>query len=688
MNERTRLIFFIAISAIILLTYQPVFRYFGWLPSVPTTIPSTSPTTTAAPTPIATMPTVTSPTGTTQSTSAPAASLIPSLPMTPQLVSTTDLSTSRTIVLGSDQINDPNYALQLSINPVGGGLNQVILNKYKQKVDSDERFAFVKPYAADHDEAFSTQSITINDKTFLIGEKPWRTEKAGDSAMLTLELATPAPDSKPLVRIQKTFQVLPRSADANSPQGYEIKFAQKVTNLSGEPLNISTTIIGPTFPASEMSRGGDRQLIGGYKKDAKVVLRYDALESFTKDAPSKDYTTDKENHPLLWIGAGTNYFNAIIKPDEPWIAKVVATAVNPEAEAHHRQLLIAIETAPTGVLAAGASRDLSANVFFGPRLRSLLHNPYYSAAGYEYFHTLEISGSCTYCAFSSITDFLMMLLGFFHNYIFRDWGLAIIALVFLVRACLHPITKRSQVSMAKMAKMGPEIERIKKKYGDDKEAMNRAMMEFYKNHGATPILGCLPMFLQMPIWISLYSGLSTTFELRHEPFLYGLTWIRDLSKPDHLMEFQQPFNLLFLHIDGLNIIPLLLMVAFYMQYKLQPKPPAMTPEQKQQQKMMMWMTTLLFPLMLYPMPSGLNIYIFASTLFGVIESKIIRNHITQQEALKPVGVQFVDGEVVDPHRNKDLPAKSGGIFGWFAKLQQRAEELRHDAEKQKPKKRQ
>jgi YidC/Oxa1 family membrane protein insertase len=277
----------------------------------------------------------------------------------------------------------------------------------------------------------------------------------------------------------------------------------------------------------------------------------------------------------------------------------------------------------------------------------------------------------------------MWLLGIFHA-IFRDWGLAIIALVFIVRAVLHPITKKSQINMAKMAKMGPEIERIKKKYGDDKEALNRAMLEFYKNHGATPILGCLPMFLQMPIWISLYSGLSTTFELRHAPFLYGLTWIKDLSKPDHLIEFDRAWNFLFIHIDGLNVIPILLAVAFYLQYKLQPKPPVMTEEQKSQQRMMMWMTTLLFPLMLYPMPSGLNIYIFASTIFGVIESKIIRNHIEKQEALKPTGPQFVDGEVVD---SKPVSSSRGGVFGWFARLQERAEALRQEAEKKARQKR-
>lgn len=682
MNERQRLFLFIVISAAVLFAYQPILRYFGYLPDPvtrPTTIPATAPTTS----PIAGVPSTTQAVESTPGTAIIEAPKTQATAPVPTIKSTTQVPSAGPITLGSAVRNDPNYALELVVNPVGAGLDSVVLNKYKQQVDSDAPFTFERPYADPGTAALSTRSITLNGQTHDISKQTWRAERSGDTATLTLDLA--AADGKPLVRLTKVFKVLPRSDDTNGPQGYEIEFSQSVQNTSDQPQNISTTIIGPTFPASELSRGGDRQLIAGFKGDTKVILHYDPLEAFTADYAVKDYTANKDGLPLLWIGAGTNYFNAIVRPETPWVAKATGTAVNPNADPHQRQVTIALDTVATGTIAPGTSSAIDADVFFGPRQRSVLQNAYYSAPGLQYFHTLEISGSCTYCAFSSITDFLMMLLGFF-EWVFKDWGLAIIALVFIVRAALHPITKRSQVNMAKMAKMGPEIERIKKKYGDDKDAMNRAMMEFYKNHGATPILGCLPMFLQMPIWISLYSGLSTTFELRHEPFLYGITWIKDLSKPDHLIEFAQPYNFLFIHIDGLNIIPILLMVVFYFQYKLQPKPPAMTDEQKQQQKMMMWMTTLLFPLMLYPMPSGLNIYIFASTLFGVIESKIIRNHIDKQEALKPSGPTFVEGEVVDK-KKKVEPPKSGGIFGWFAKLQQRAEELRNEAEKKANQKR-
>lgn len=681
MNERQRLVLFIIISAVILFAYQPILHYFGLLPT-PTTQPTTRPIP-PHPTPelLETIPGVPGTLPSVEESPATVPTLVPATTPAVGIKSITDATDAQPVQLGSPIRNDPNYALGLTINPVGGALDAVVLNRYKQQVDREDPFVFERPYQDPGTAALATRSITLNGKTHDISQLVWQTRQQGDTAVLTLDLAKQ--DGSPLVRLTKSFRVFPRSDDPKTPQGYEIEFSQQIQNLSAQPLDIKTTVVGPTFPASELLRGGDRQLIAGYKSDNKVVLHYNPLEAFDASQPTIDYTVDKNGLPLLWIGAGTNYFNAILRPQTPWIEKAVGTALNPQADPHQRQVSILLETTSSGALAPGATRRLDANVFFGPRLRSLLRNEYYSAPGLQYHHTLEISGACTFCAFSDITNFLMWLLGIFHA-IFRDWGLAIIALVFIVRAVLHPITKKSQINMAKMAKMAPEIERIKKKYGDDKEALNRAMLEFYKNHGATPILGCLPMFLQMPIWISLYSGLSTTFELRHAPFLYGLTWIKDLSKPDHLIEFDRAWNFLFIHIDGLNVIPILLAVAFYLQYKLQPKPPVMTEEQKSQQRMMMWMTTLLFPLMLYPMPSGLNIYIFASTIFGVIESKIIRNHIEKQEALKPTGPQFVDGEVVD---SKPASSSRGGVFGWFARLQERAEALRQEAEKKARQKR-
>ena len=243
--------------------------------------------------------------------------------------------------------------------------------------------------------------------------------------------------------------------------------------------------------------------------------------------------------------------------------------------------------------------------------------------------------------------------------ILRDWGLAIIALVLVVRTLLHPITKRSQRSMMRMTKLGPEMERLKKKYGDDKDAMSKAMGEFYREHGLAALpLGCLPMFLQTPIWIALYSTLQAEFSLRHAPFLefFGvhLTWISDLARPDNLIDFGQPVPLVFFTIHGINLLPLLLAVVFFFQMKFQPQPVATTPEQASQQKLMKWIMVLMFPLFLYKAPSGLNIYIITSTLIGIFESKRIRDQLKAEEEAKPV-------EIVDSPKGKPSPnGRKGG----------------------------
>src|ERR1041385_7128215 len=169
------------------------------------------------------------------------------------------------------------------------------------------------------------------------------------------------------------------------------------------------------------------------------------------------------------------------------------------------------------------------------------------------------------------------------------------------------------------------------------------MMALYKEQGVGAYLGCLPMFLQMPIWIALWQALQTTFELRQADFLWGALWFHDLSRPDRLIAFSQPFviPLLGWQLRSINLLPILLAVVFYLQQEFTPKPPATTPEQETQQKMMKWMS-LLFPIFLYSQPSGLNLYILTSTSIGIVESKRNRDHIKQKEEEEKAGKIFVD----------------------------------------------
>jgi len=520
--------------------------------------------------------------------------------------------------------------------------------------------------------------------------------------------ATYVVDLPPSLQLRKTFRVFPRKGGPRDGSGgFEVVVEYGFRNTGAGDVKVKTAFNGPTLPPPEILRGPDRQIIGGYLDGGNTIaVHATAVESFTPDEPTKDLSADKDKLPFLWAGAASVYFEALVLPD----TAAVGTPANPlqtiraegidvrkETDAAHRTVATVFETKELTVPANG-ELVVPLNVYFGPKWRNVLTSAYYTTFPRAYNQTLVIaSGMCAVCTFDWLINVLVWMLGAFHV-ITRDWGLAIICLVILVRTLLHPITKRSQVSMMKMGKMGPQMEALKKKYGDDKEALSKAMWEFQKSQGITPILGCLPMFLQMPIWIALWSSLQTTFELRQAPFLWGFTWIKDLSKPDHLVEISHPFKLFFgIQFDGINVLPILLGGVFFLQQKFQPQPPAMTPEQEQQRKMMQWMS-LLFPLFLYAGPSGLNLYILTSTTIGIIESKRIRDHIKQREEAEKEGKVIIDAPPTRGSKRKrdddqgplgrgrgSEPPKKPAPTGWFGKKiaewTEKAEQIRREAER-------
>ncbi|MCK4958969.1 MAG: membrane protein insertase YidC, partial [Planctomycetes bacterium] len=182
----------------------------------------------------------------------------------------------------------------------------------------------------------------------------------------------------------------------------------------------------------------------------------------------------------------------------------------------------------------------------------------------------------------------------------------------------------------KMQKLAPMMQKIKEKYADDKEAQQREMMKFYKQHGAGGFLGWMPMMLQMPVWIALWTSINISFELRGAEFLPF--WITDLSVPDALIPFKAINLPIFGEISSFNLLPILMGVVMYFQQKLMPhSSAAANPQAAQQQKMMQIMMPLMFPIMLYKGPSGVNLYILSSITAGVFEQMIIRKHIREKE---------------------------------------------------------
>jgi YidC/Oxa1 family membrane protein insertase len=193
---------------------------------------------------------------------------------------------------------------------------------------------------------------------------------------------------------------------------------------------------------------------------------------------------------------------------------------------------------------------------------------------------------------------LMWLLLKFYEFV-RNWGLAIMLLTLLVKGATIPFTTKSMRSMKAMAVLAPQMKALQEKYKGDRQRLQMETMALYKQHGANPLSGCLPIFLQMPIWLALYRMLSSTGELYRQPFIPG--WIDDLTAA-----------------DPSHVLPIVLMVTMFLQARLQPMSP--DPSQKMQQNMMKYGLPLMFGVMSFFFPAGLTLYIFTNTCLSAAHS--------------------------------------------------------------------
>ncbi|MBA3460974.1 MAG: membrane protein insertase YidC [Deltaproteobacteria bacterium] len=190
---------------------------------------------------------------------------------------------------------------------------------------------------------------------------------------------------------------------------------------------------------------------------------------------------------------------------------------------------------------------------------------------------------------------LLWLLQQFYS-AFGNWGIAIILLTFLVKAATLYWTTKSMRSMKAMAALTPQMKALQEKYKNDRQRLQAETMALYKTHNVNPIAGCLPILMQMPIWLALYRMLSSAGELYQQPFIPG--WIDDLTAPD-------PYK----------ILPIILMVTMFLQARLTPQTGT-----SGQQKMIMYGMPLMFGVMSFFFPAGLTLYIFTNTCLSALHS--------------------------------------------------------------------
>jgi len=345
---------------------------------------------------------------------------------------------------------------------------------------------------------------------------------------------------------------------------------------------------------------------------------------------------------------------------------------------HNDDLTFRYITIPTPI-AKGVTREVRFECYIGPKSKQAFEQ----VEAYKAHNYYEvIKASFRWCAPSALVGLMMTLLNVFHKIPPHNYGLAIIVLVVVVRGILHPVTKKSQVNMMKMqtqqARLKPKLDQIREKYANDRTKLNQAMMEVYRQEGINPagnVLACLPMMLQMPIWIALWTALASTIDMRHAPF--DGWWIRDLAGPDALYRFSKPVTLpLVSYLMGgpfetLNLLPVLLGISQLLQTKFMPRSQAPkpksgdAPDQMDQQRKMMMIMSVLFVFLLYNAPSGLNLYIMVSNLFGMLEQWRIRQHLAS-----------VDEQKEEEERRRKAALKAGKKT-W---LQRKWDELAKEAE--------
>jgi YidC/Oxa1 family membrane protein insertase len=212
-----------------------------------------------------------------------------------------------------------------------------------------------------------------------------------------------------------------------------------------------------------------------------------------------------------------------------------------------------------------------------------------------------------YGMFNFVAAPMFWLLKWFHSFV-SNWGWAIILLTILIKAVFYPLNAAAGRSMGKMKLVGPKLKEIQAKYADDRVKLNQAMMELYKKEKINPLGGCLPILIQMPVFIALYWVLMAAVELRHAPWI---GWIQDLSAPDPWF-----------------ILPVLYGLTAFAQAKIQPPAPGMDP---MQQKIMQYMPVA-FAAMFFFFPAGLVLYWTVSNILQIAQQWQINKMLEREQA--------------------------------------------------------
>ncbi|MGH7813047.1 MAG: membrane protein insertase YidC [Candidatus Binataceae bacterium] len=286
--------------------------------------------------------------------------------------------------------------------------------------------------------------------------------------------------------------------------------------------------------------------------------------------------------PITYAGFGDRYFLSVFLPEKPAEGTLTMGYAGNQGIAR--------------LLFPGATQ-IETRVFAGPKLLDAL-----DAAGPELHRAIDLG-------WTSILALLFLRALKLLHLVAPNYGWDIILVTVLVRLASLPMSIKGQRSAMKMAQLTPQIERLREKYKDNNEQLQKEMVDLYKRNHVNPLGGCLPMVIQLPIFIGLYEALLNSVELRHAPFI---AWMNDLSAPECLPISWMP-KLPYLPCTGLPVLVILMGATSFLQQWMMPKQPDPT-----QQRMMMFMP-LMYVFFFLNFPAGLSLYYFASNILGIIQ---------------------------------------------------------------------
>ncbi len=358
------------------------------------------------------------------------------------------------------------------------------------------------------------------------------------------------------------------------------------------------------------------------KEESNYYTYYVRLEdgNFEKETPGsfrplifgsdkeRIYTTDCDN--LAWGGTMNQYYSAIVQPTEGsgnnafYAAPVKYTLPVSGEQAEGVELGMGIPQftlSPKAGNMQGGQKSLTYEIFTGPKLNLMLSDMT------EDFRMID--RIMDYGWLYLISYPMNWLINVFHGW-FGNWGWAIVAMTFVVRLLIWPLYLKSYRSMKAMSSLQPEMKKLKEKYPDDQQKVSMEMMKLYRDRGISPMGGCLPMFLQIPIFFAFFYVLQTAAEFRGAPFI---GWVTDLSQMDTVC------TLPILGWDlPINVLPILMAVSMVVQMHMTPQ--AGDP---MQQRIMKFMPIMFF-LFCYTYPSALALYWTTTNIISIIQTIIIR----------------------------------------------------------------